>query len=118
MGNMEQIDLTELDFEHPTREELEIGPILQALSDPQRLEIIRLLGDEAKPRPCGSFNLGLAKSTMSHHIKVLREAGLIVQMREGTTKLTWLRRDDVDARFPGLLDAVLAGAQPPVPAPA
>ena len=50
---------------------------------------------------------------MTHHFRVLREAGVIRQEREGTTKLTSLRRDDLDARFPGLLDAVLSASQGP-----
>ena len=45
--------------------------------------------------------------------RTLREAGVIRQERRGTTKLTWLRRDDLDARFPGLLDAVLAASAVP-----
>jgi DNA-binding transcriptional ArsR family regulator len=45
---------------------------------------------------------------MTHHFRILREAGVIEQRRDGTSKLTSLRREDLDARFPGLLDAVLS----------
>src|SRR5262245_58191313 len=93
---------------HPEREEIELPAVLHALSDPQRLHIVRELAAEPAPRPCGSIDLGVTKSTMTHHFRVLREAGVISQRREGTTKLTSLRREDLDARFPGLLDAVLA----------
>jgi DNA-binding transcriptional ArsR family regulator len=56
------------------------------------------------------FEVPVAKSTMTHHFRVLREAGVVWQERQGTTKLTSLRREDLDARFPGLLDSVLASA--------
>ena len=93
---------------HPDRDEIELPEVLHALSDPHRLEIVRTLAEEAEPRPCGTMSLGLSKSTMTHHFRTLREAGVIEQRREGTARLTSLRRDDLDARFPGLLDAVLS----------
>jgi DNA-binding transcriptional ArsR family regulator len=93
---------------HPERDQIELPGVLHALSDPQRLEIVRKLGDSEEPISCGSIELGVAKSTMTHHYRVLRESGVIRQRREGTTKLTELRREDLDARFPGLLDAVLS----------
>ena len=78
-----------------------------ALTYPPRLHIARALAADSAARPCGSIELGVTKSTMTHHFRVLREAGVINQRREGTTKLTSLRREDLEARFPGLLDAVL-----------
>ena len=93
---------------HPERDEIEMPGVLHALSDPQRLEIVRRLADSPTACPCGSIKLGVAKSTMTHHYRVLREAGVIRQHRDGTSKLTELRRDDLDARFPGLLEAVLS----------
>jgi DNA-binding transcriptional ArsR family regulator len=98
---------------HPGRGEIELASVLHALSDPQRLHIIRELAGDAEPRPCGTIHLNVTKSTMTHHFRVLREAGVIRQEREGTTKLTSLRRADLDARFPGLLDAVLESAAVP-----
>jgi DNA-binding transcriptional ArsR family regulator len=92
---------------HPARDEIELAAVLHALSDPQRLQIVRELASDSEPRPCGSIELDVTKSTMTHHFRVLREAGVIRQERRGTTKLTWLRREDLDARLPGLLDAVL-----------
>lgn len=93
---------------HPPTEDIELPGVLHALSDPQRLRIVRELAAESAPRRCGSFDLDITKSTLTHHFRVLREAGLIEQRVEGTARLNSLRRDDLDERFPGLLDAVLA----------
>jgi DNA-binding transcriptional ArsR family regulator len=68
---------------------------------------VRRLAGSDEPCPCGSIQLDVSKSTMTHHFRVLRESGVIRQKREGTSKLTELRSEDLDARFPGLLDAVL-----------
>ena len=103
---------------HPTRDELQIANVLHALSDPQRLRIVQTLAESPAPRRCGSFDLGVTKSTLTHHFRVLREAGVIDQREEGTARLNSLRRVDLDKRFPGLLDAVLAGAPDPVTAAA
>jgi DNA-binding transcriptional ArsR family regulator len=97
-----------MDLHHPDRRELELTAVLHALSDPHRLEIVRRLAEDSEPRACGTLDLGVTKSTMTHHFRTLREAGVIRQQREGTTKLTELRREDLDARFPGLLDSVLS----------
>jgi DNA-binding transcriptional ArsR family regulator len=89
-----------------------MATVLHALSDPQRLAIVAsLAGDPTTPRRCGSFGLCITKSTLTHHFRVLREAGVISQREEGTSRLNSLRREDLEARFPGLLDAVLAGAR-------
>jgi DNA-binding transcriptional ArsR family regulator len=98
---------------HPTREELQIADVLHALSDPQRLCVVRSLAEDPAPRRCGSFDLDITKSTLTHHFRVLREAGVIDQREEGTARLNSLRRKDLDERFPGLLDAVLAAAPAP-----
>jgi DNA-binding transcriptional ArsR family regulator len=103
-------------LEHPHRDEFDIAAVLHALSDPMRLHVVRVLAREGAERPCGTFNLPVTKSTASHHLKVLREAGVIRQRHAGTLKLTSLRREDLDTRFPGLLEAVLtAEAAPPPP---
>ena len=91
---------------HPAREEIELAAVLHALSDPMRLRIVAGLAVEDK-RTCKSFNLPVTKSTCTHHFRVLREAGVIRQRVEGTTRLSSLRRQDLDERFPGLLDSVL-----------
>ncbi|UJA21423.1 helix-turn-helix transcriptional regulator [Thermoleophilia bacterium SCSIO 60948] len=92
---------------HPRSDEIELAAVLHALSDPQRLAIVRALASDPAPRSCGSFGLDVAKSTCTHHFRVLREAGVISQQREGTSRLNSLRTDDLETRFPGLLDAVL-----------
>jgi len=94
---------------HPVREQIELVAVLHALSDPQRLRIVQTLAEDETPRRCGSFDLCVTKSTLTHHLRVLREAGVIEQREEGTAKFNRLRREDLEARFPGLLDVVLAG---------
>jgi DNA-binding transcriptional ArsR family regulator len=91
-------------------EELELGAVLHALSDPVRLRIVAKLARSEGDHTCGSFALPVTKSTCTHHFKVLREAGVIQQRPQGTTRLNRLRREDLDARFPGLLDTVLRAA--------
>jgi len=103
-----------MNIHHPERSELELPAVLHALSDPHRLEIVRRLDEDSEPRACGTFGFDISKSTMTHHFRTLREAGVIRQERKGTTKMTELRRADLDARFPGLLDAVLSSK--PIPA--
>ena len=95
---------------HPALEEIELPAVLHALSDPVRLRIVMGL-DRADGLSCGSFGLPVTKSTCSHHFKVLREAGVIRQRAEGTARLNSLRRDDLDARFPGLLATILDAAR-------
>jgi DNA-binding transcriptional ArsR family regulator len=95
---------------HPPREEIELGAVLQALSDPVRLKIVAYLARTDDALTCGSFDVPVTKSTCTHHFKVLREAGVIQQRQEGTARLNSLRRDDLEARFPGLLSTVLQAA--------
>jgi DNA-binding transcriptional ArsR family regulator len=94
-------------FDHPDISEIDLSSVLHALSDPQRREIVRELAASGEPRPCGSFAPTITKSTRTHHFRVLREAGLIEQWKQGTSKFSTLRRADIDSRFPGLLDSVL-----------
>src|SRR3954452_14646057 len=96
--------------DEPRTEALTLAAVMAALSDPARVEIVRVLAAEGE-RTCGTFDLGLSKATRSHHFKVLREAGLTRTRAEGTHRHVSLRRDDVDARFPGLLSAVLTAAK-------
>lgn len=92
---------------HPERSDLDLAAVLHALSDPMRLRIVRELAINGGERTCSSFNLPIVKSTCTHHFKVLREAGVIRQRVVGTKKVSSLRRDDLDARFPGLLQAIV-----------
>jgi DNA-binding transcriptional ArsR family regulator len=92
---------------HPAADEIELAAVLHALSDPMRLQIVAGLA-AGVPRTCKSFDLPITKSTCTHHFKVLREAGVIRQRLEGTTRLSSLRRADLEQRFPGLIDSVLS----------
>ena len=98
---------------HPLSGELDLAAVLHALSDPIRLRMVSALAGADGELTCSSFDVPVTKSTCSHHFKVLREAGVIRQERDGRQILNTLRRDDLDARFPGLLNAVLAAPPPP-----
>jgi DNA-binding transcriptional ArsR family regulator len=95
------------DLHHPAADEIQLTAVLHALSDPARLSVVRTLAAEGE-RACGTFPLGVTKATASHHFKVLREAGITMTRLDGAHRYLTLRREDLDARFPGLLDAVLA----------
>lgn len=89
-----------------TVEAMSLPVVLHALSDPVRLQIVSQLADGAE-RSCGSLDLPVAKSTCSHHFRVLREAGVVAQRVDGKCRFNRLRADELEQRFPGLLDAVL-----------
>ena len=91
---------------HPRVEDLTLPQVLHALSDPCRLRILWKLHTGEDGLPCGAIDVPVAKSTATHHYKVLREAGLIRTRREGTVLRNTLRSEEIDARFPGLLSAV------------
>jgi DNA-binding transcriptional ArsR family regulator len=91
---------------------LALVDVLAALSDPVRLEIVRVLATADGERCCAEIPLPVTKSTSSHHYKVLREAGVIDVREEGTRRYQRLRRPELDAAFPGLLDSVLRAAGP------
>jgi DNA-binding transcriptional ArsR family regulator len=91
---------------HPEPDEFDLLDILHALSDPTRMTIVATL--RATPeRACGTFPVDVAPSTLTHHFRVLREAGIIRQREEGNRRWTSLRGEDLETRFPGLLDAIL-----------
>jgi DNA-binding transcriptional ArsR family regulator len=102
------------DLPGPSREDIDLAAVLHALSDPVRLRIVQDLRAYGDERRCGSFDAPVTKSTLTHHFRVLRESGVIGQRQDGTARLSRLRSDDLDARFPGLLAAVLGeGANGP-----
>src|SRR3954447_18147714 len=96
--------------DEPHVDEMTLAVVMAALSDPMRVAIVRQLAADGE-RTCGTFDLGLSHATRPHHFRVLREGGIPHTRAEGTHRHVSLRRDDVDARFPGLLDAVLAAAE-------
>lgn len=102
----------------PPAEELDLTTVLTALVDPARRAIMRAMDQGPEPIDCSAViwcaNLGLSAPTVSHHFRTLREAGLTRTLVEGRTRTVRIRRDDVDGRFPGLLQAVLRHDQPAV----
>ncbi|MGB5959198.1 MAG: helix-turn-helix domain-containing protein [Coleofasciculaceae cyanobacterium] len=104
---------------HPDCKDISLAGVLYALGDPIRLEIVRLLATKGE-QPCAGFDFvivsgntqkAIAKSTMSHHFRVLRESGVLYCRKEGTQHINSLRREELDANFPGLMAAVLQAAQ-------
>jgi DNA-binding transcriptional ArsR family regulator len=110
MGPVPVTDVTSArGLAEPRPADMRVETVLAALSDPVRLSIVRALAaSEGESRSCGSFGLAVSKSTASHHFRVLREAGVIRQHDEGRRRMTELRREELNARFPGLLDSVIA----------
>ena len=101
---------------HPTADDIELAEVMAALSDPVRVEIVRALAQRGE-MACGTLPLPVSNATRSHHFRVLREAGLTRTRPEGTHRYVSLRRDCLDERFPGLLDALLAAAGTSSPRP-
>ncbi len=101
-------------FDEPELDGVSLAVMMGALSDPVRVSIVRELAARGEAT-CGAFDVGVSKATRSHHFKVLREAGLTRTRAEGTHRYVMLRRVEVDARFPGLLGAVLAAAEAEAP---
>src|SRR5262249_17125099 len=98
---------------HPTREQIELAAVLEALSDPTRLAIvIALAGPKARPElRCNEFLSHGSKTNLTYHFAKLRAAGVTHARAEGTSRLISLRREDLDARFPGMLDSILKAAR-------
>jgi DNA-binding transcriptional ArsR family regulator len=92
---------------HPPADSLELATIMRTVGDPVRLEIVRTLGDGSE-RSCTVLQhaLGLPASTSSYHLRLLREAGVTRTRAEGTQRMISLRRDDLERRFPGLLEVL------------
>jgi DNA-binding transcriptional ArsR family regulator len=99
--------MPELD-DHPRADELELGKIFAALADPSRRKVIADLLKEADGtvRTCWSFNLPVAKSTLTYHFKVLKDSGLVISLDRGNRREVVLRKQELDQRFPGLLDVI------------
>jgi DNA-binding transcriptional ArsR family regulator len=94
----------------PDTQDIELLAVLQALADPIRLEIVQAMGANPGGVYCRTFARHLSKATRSYHLRLLRDAGLTNTYRDGAFKIITLRRTDLDARFPGLVDGILAEA--------
>ncbi|WP_421593212.1 ArsR/SmtB family transcription factor [Shinella sp. M27] len=102
-------EITELP--HPARSDMQLTEVLFALSDPERLAIVRQLADgPMEMAQCHLSDPSMPKSTKSHLMKVLREAGVIRNEALGRGRRLSLRQDDLEARFPGLLGSVLSAS--------
>jgi DNA-binding transcriptional ArsR family regulator len=94
----------------PDRDQLDLVTILAALSDPTRLGIVATLAEVGEVS-CRIFGDGGNKTALSYHYAKLREAGVTWTRIDGTQRFISLRRDDLDARFPGLLDSIVTNAR-------
>ena len=102
------------DLPHPAADEIALPAVLFALSDPVRLSIVRQLADAgAGPASCQAVGGEMPKSTRSHHLKVLRESGVVRNVARGRERVLTLRLEELESRWPGLLTAVLADPRPP-----
>jgi DNA-binding transcriptional ArsR family regulator len=94
--------------EHTHPDEVPVLTALAALADPVRAQLVReLAASDDWTRSCGTFDVPVGKAAKSHHFAVLRAAGLVEQRDEGPKRVNRLRREEFDARFPGLLALVL-----------
>lgn len=93
----------------PPRDEIDLSVVFSTLSDPLRRTVIAILATlpDCTERNCASFGFPVAKASLTHHFKILREAGLISQIDYGNRRASSLRRDDIEARFPGLLSLLV-----------
>jgi DNA-binding transcriptional ArsR family regulator len=100
---------------HPDVDSVDLATLLNALADPVRLRIVGQLA-ESGGVVCGGFDVPVSMSTLSHHLKVLREAGLLKVTPQGSYRRHELRLDEVDRRFPGVLTAIVHNTVSGVPA--
>lgn len=97
---------------HPSADQITLATVLAVLGDQTRLAVVaHLARDEGVPANCGQFLEFGSKTNLSYHLAKLREAGITRTEVSGTSRLITLRRDDLDRRFPGLLDSILASAR-------
>ena len=98
------------DVVEPAAGDLELPRVLAALAEPNRLATVRYVarsGESCCSEVIAEAGLAMTKSTFSHHLRILREAGVLTKRIQGTKGYTRLRKDDLDRRFPGLIDAIL-----------
>lgn len=95
-------------YVHPDTEDISLPRVLFALSEPLRLEMVRKLAERGE---MDSLDLGpdLPRSTLTHHTSLLRESGVVFVRAEGRKCMISLREQDLQSRFSGLVETVLAG---------
>jgi DNA-binding transcriptional ArsR family regulator len=106
------------DVVEPAAEEFELPRILGALADRNRLAAVRFVarnGESWCAQVMEQAMLPMTKSTFSHHLRVLREAGVLTKRIQGSRGYTRLRKADLDSRFPGLIDSIVDAVSEPVP---
>jgi DNA-binding transcriptional ArsR family regulator len=97
------------DYPAPDMKDVELVDVMKALADPVRLHIVRVLADgEPRSKTLDNWGVDVTKSTMAHHFRALREAGLTLTLIDGRRHEIQLRRAELDAKFPGLIAAVTA----------
>lgn len=94
---------------HPDLTSVDLSTLLGALADPVRLSVVRQLA-QAGGVVCGQFDAlsEVSISTLSHHLKVLRAAGVLRVTPNGSFRRHELRADEINDRFPGVLSAIIA----------
>ncbi|RZV52785.1 MAG: transcriptional regulator [Sphingomonadaceae bacterium] len=102
-------------FTHPILDDVPLAAVLHALAEPARLKMVERLDADLKGGgeglSCGEGACeGMPRATISNHFSVLRAAGLVEGRKQGVAVIHRLRREEVDKRFPGLLDAVLSAS--------
>jgi DNA-binding transcriptional ArsR family regulator len=98
------------DVVEPTAEDLQLPRVLAALAEPNRLATVQYVarsGESCCSEIIQEAGLAMTKSTFSHHLRILREAGVLTKRIQGTKGFTKLRKNDLDRRFPGLIDAII-----------
>lgn len=103
--------MTSKELPQPDRDEIEVATVLQALGEPVRLQIVRALADAPQGIACGDIELPVTASTRAHHLRILREAGVLTTHTEGTRRISKLRRTDLEDLYPGLLTGILTARQ-------
>ena len=98
------------ELHHPERDQIELSAVLEALSEPTRREIVLRLLEEGEA-PCQAFDSTAPKSNLSYHYARLREAGITRTRPVGPYRMISVRIDDLAARFPGLLDAIVLASR-------
>ncbi len=103
------------DVVEPVAEDFQLPRILAALAEPSRLATVRYVargGESCCSEVMQHAALAMTKSTCSRHLRILREAGVLTKRIQGTKGYTRLRKDDLDRRFPGLMDSIIAADRP------